>query len=139
MSRSTHSRARLFGFRACGPVLVLAVLSAGPAAAGGAPFCELEVERATAGPSAVAEALVFPFGITSAVPSLSVTTLAGEPVAHKIVWQSPDDPWLIRFDATAGDRWRIRFEDGTRASTATSRVAGAGVFLETRALPEGIV
>ena len=116
-------------------VLGLMLLGAHPAAGA---FCEFEIERVGEGVPAVADAVVYPFGLAAAEPSIAICDERGDVVPHMAVWCAPHDPWRIRFAAVGAGPWRVRIGDGAPASVAdTNWTARAGVLLETRELPPG--
>lgn len=119
--------------------LGIAVGLAWPGPSAAAAFCEFQVEREGDVRSAVADAAVYPFGLMSEMPALTVFDEAGAAVPRQVLWQASQDPWRIRFDASAGSRWRIRFDDAAATRTGMPWTARAGVILETRELPEGAV
>ena len=117
------------------PWILGLLLGARPAAGA---FCEFLIERDGEGAPAVADAVVHPFGLASAEPSIAVFDEHGGVVPHEAVWRAPYDPWRIRFAAGGGQRWRVRLADDAPASfTGATWTARAGVLLETRALPPG--
>lgn len=118
-------------------LLWLLLLPARPVAGA---FCEFHLVRDGEGTPAVADAVIYPFGLSSAAPVVTVFDDGGAVVPHTLIWSAPHDPWHLRFAAGGGKRWRVRLEDGSASSPAsTAWTARAGVLLETRRLPPGTV
>ena len=118
--------------------LLLALLLGARPAAGA--FCEFLIERDGEAAPAVADAVVYPFGLSAAEPAVTVFDEGGGIVPHAPVWRAPHDPWRLRFAAGGGRRWRVRLDDGASPPvTGATWTARAGVLLETRGLPPGSV
>ena len=88
---------------------ILGILLLGARPAAGA-FCEFLVEHDGEAVPAVADAIVYPFGLSAAEPSVTVFDERGGIVPHAPVWRAPYDPWRLRFAAGGGRRWRVRLE-----------------------------
>ena len=119
-----------------GLTLLLAVLI-GPVAGRADSRLVLAKTKNSPWPAAVAQALVWPVGLTGRQCAVAVTTESGQPVGAQILWAAVGQPIKILFDCTTHhDRYLVTLSDQPLPVTPWEPPA-AGCLLEVREFTGG--